>query len=653
MYDMKTIKGLLLAGVFGLAGLLAGCGGGGASGSSDDTDGSGGGSSAEASLTLTMTDPSTGNESNSLASGSPLTLTALVRDSDGAVVPNAVVTFTTDAEYGVFSPSSGTALTNASGIASLTLSAGVNTGAATVTATATAGTEAVSQNAGYSVNVAALGLSSLTFGASPLSAYGTTSVTVNVTSGGAPYTTPVDVFFTSTCAASTPSKAELPASVRSVNGVATASYRDLGCGANDVVTASLSGGASSNATLVVSSPSLSSIRFVSADPTSISVQGMGGTEVSTVKFEVLDSGGTPISGQEVEFSLNTTVGGLDLTADTAVSNALGEVVTLVVSGTVPTPVRVTASTTGATVVTSQSSQLYVSTMIPDQSHFSLSAEKLYLEALNTDGVTTSVTARLADRAGNPVPDNTAVVFTTEGGSIVSGCLTTNGVCTVTWTSQNPRPSNGRSTVLAYAVGEESYTDLNGNGRYDAGEPFGDLGEAFRDDDEDGIRDAGSEIFVDFNSNGSYSAAGDAAFTGVLCNSGCSVSANNVNVRDSLVLTFSGSTPILPIISPGSIDLGGCGAGAPGSIHSATLTVVDVNGNSLPSGTTISATTTNGVLVGVSSFTVPATGATSFTVNIQNDSTGTPCADSTPSGTLTVTTSTPASIVTSDVIPVSN
>jgi len=646
MYEMKTIQALILAGVLGLSSFLTGCGGGGAG---EGTGGGGGGGTSAASLTLTMTDPSTGNPSNSLASGSPLTLTALVRDSNGSVVQNAVVTFTTDNEYGVFSPSSGTALTNATGIASLTLSAGTNTGAATVIATATAGTETVTSNAGYSVNVAALGLSAPTFGINPLSAYGTTSITVNVNSGGTPYTTPVDVFFASTCAAS--SKAEIPTSVRTVNGVATASYRDLGCGASDVVTASLAGGVSSTATLVVNSPSISSIRFVSADPTNISVQGMGGTEVSNVKFQVLDSGGNPISGQSVNFELNTSVGGVDLTADSAVSNALGEVVTQVVAGTILTPVRVTARTTVAPVVTSQSSQLYVSTMIPDQSHFSLSAEKLFLEARNTDGVTTQVTARLADRAGNPVPNNTAVVFTTEGGSIQAGCLTENGVCAVTWTSQNPRPSNGRSTVLAYAVGEESFIDLNGNGRFDLLEPFGDLGEAFRDDNELGSRDATSEIFVDFNSDGIFNATGDGAFTGVLCNSGCSVSANNVNVRGSLVLTFSGSTPQLPIINPRTIDLGGCDAGAPGSIHPATLTVADVNGNSLPTGTSISATTTNGVLVGVNSFTVPANGATLFTVNIQNDASGSPCADDKTSGTLTVTTRTPGNIETSDVIAI--
>lgn len=49
-----------------------------------------------------------------------------------------------------------------------------------------------------------------------------------------------------------------------------------------------------------------------------------------------------------------------------------------------------------------------------------------------------------------------------------------------------QPYGGRSTVLAYAVGEESFTDVNGNDEYDYGEPFFDLPEAFLDKNEDGV-----------------------------------------------------------------------------------------------------------------------------------------------------------------------
>lgn len=49
-----------------------------------------------------------------------------------------------------------------------------------------------------------------------------------------------------------------------------------------------------------------------------------------------------------------------------------------------------------------------------------------------------------------------------------------------------QPYGARSTILAYAVGEESFVDVNGNDEYDYGEPFEDLTEAFLDKNEDGV-----------------------------------------------------------------------------------------------------------------------------------------------------------------------
>jgi hypothetical protein len=49
-----------------------------------------------------------------------------------------------------------------------------------------------------------------------------------------------------------------------------------------------------------------------------------------------------------------------------------------------------------------------------------------------------------------------------------------------------QPYGGRSTVIAYAIGEESFVDTNGNDEYDFGESFFDQGEAFLDKNEDGV-----------------------------------------------------------------------------------------------------------------------------------------------------------------------
>lgn len=52
--------------------------------------------------------------------------------------------------------------------------------------------------------------------------------------------------------------------------------------------------------------------------------------------------------------------------------------------------------------------------------------------------------------------------------------------------QNPR--DGLVTILAVARGHEAYTDVNGNGDWDPGEPYIDEGEPFLDVDDDGIHD---------------------------------------------------------------------------------------------------------------------------------------------------------------------
>jgi len=67
-------------------------------------------------------------------------------------------------------------------------------------------------------------------------------------------------------------------------------------------------------------------------------------------------------------------------------------------------------------------------------------------------------------------------------------------------THNPR--DGVVTIIAIADGEEAFFDANGNGIYDAGEPFIDLGEPYVDEDDNGRYDAG-EWFLDVNQNGVY------------------------------------------------------------------------------------------------------------------------------------------------------
>jgi len=581
-----------------------------------------------------------------------------VRDAAGVGVPSVVVTFTTNTALGTLIPASGTALTDATGTATVGLTAASLTaaGAATLTATSQVGTTAVTGSIGYSVGAANVTITNFTFGVGgagqpPLSAFGTTSVSVTVNSNGVPVTSPQTVTFSSPCAGS--GKAVLtPSVLTGAGGVAIASYRDNGCGGTDVVTASVSGIANASSTLTVAAPTTGSIQFISATPTSITLKGTGGAgrqESSQVIFKVVDTGGNPIGGKNVDFSLSTSLGGITfangLITSSAISDATtGQAVVTVNSGTISTPVRVLASTPGAVAgvtLTTQSDQLTITTGIPDQDSFSVSATKLNIEGLNFDGETTVLTARLSDHFSNPAPDGTAVNFIAEGGQMVSSCITVNGACSATMTSAAFRPLNGRVTVLAFAVGEESFIDLDGDGladhslpplnpndeMIDANGASTDMAEAFVDYNENGVRDAigagpALEPFIDFNSNGTFDPA-DGQYNGVLCNettgtstAGTCAASKSIHVRRNFPIVFSGSDAVIrffdsaknPIPATG-IVFAPCNAADPNPFIPPTLdvlvTITDVNGNIMPVGTTVVFATTNGTFVSTpTSFVVP-------------------------------------------------
>lgn len=555
---------------------------------------------ATPSITLALTDPATGQARSTVASGNPARLAATLRNASGAAIPGAVVTFATDNAYGTFTPAAGTALTDANGVATITLNAsGTASGAATITASAQVSGSPVTGTISYAVGVTDITLGTMTFGAAPLSAYGTTSVNVTVLNNGAVYATSVPVAFTSACAAS--GKAFLTASVATVSGVATASYRDNGCNGTDTVTATLASGVSSSGNLVVTTPAAGSIQFVSASPSAIALKGTGGTgrqETAAITFRVVDNNNNPVGGKSVTFSLSTTLGGVTLSSFSAVSDpATGNVVTNVIAGTMSTSVRVIATIDA---LSTQSDQLAISTGLPAQGNFSLSASTTNIEGWNYDGTKTTLTARLADHFHNPVPDGTAVYFTSEGASVAPSCVTTGGACSVEFTSQAFRPSNGRVTVMARAIGEEGFVDLNSNGvvddateMIDADGNSTDIGEAYVDYNENGTRDA-SEPYFDFNGNGAYDAP-DGKYSGLLCRSGAAICSASkfIDVRSSKVIVLSSSRANITINGGATIALPTCTAAGVGAPLTFTVTVVDANGNAMPAGSTINFTSDNG------------------------------------------------------------
>ena len=432
-------------------------------------------------------------------------LVAAVNDARGAPVPNVAVTFTSTDKTGAFVPTSGTALTDATGLASVRLPAGTQAGGFTATATSAVAASAVTGSTGYAVALPTLTLSAITIAPATLSAGGTTSLSLTVLNGSTPFAPAQSISFTSPCA--TAGKATISTPVITVNGVGSTSYIDKGCGGPDTVTASttLYGTTITRAGSVNVLPATAGqIAFVSALPQNISLKATGGPgrqESSTVTFKVLDKNGNPVSGQLVNLDLTTYVGGLTRNPVSATTGADGTVSTVVASGTVNTPVRVIATLAG-TLITTLSDQLVVSTGVPDQNSFSISTQIFNVEGMNFDGcpapIGSAVRVSLADHFNNPAPDGTAVSFTAEGGTVDASCLTglvnttlTDGTvitqkgipgqCSVRFCPASPRPVDGRVTILAYALGEESFFDTNGNNLFESGDASQDLGEPFRND----------------------------------------------------------------------------------------------------------------------------------------------------------------------------
>ena len=460
MTSMRRLSYIMKLALAALALLAAGCGSGG------------GGSNGVINLnpppaatgTLTIANP------NLQINAPPTTVTAVLADAHGSPLSGITVTFTTT--LGMLSPGSGTAVTDATGTATIQLLAGNTAGGGVVTASATVKGTNIIKAATFSVAMPQVFISAPVLGLSSLSPGGSTSVSVKLTTDAAgliPFTLPVDVVFTSNFTAA--GKASMLSPIHTVTGTAQTTYTAAGGVGVDTITVSV-GGTSVTATVSVAGPVANSIAFISATPKNIALKGMGGlgnSETSTVVFKVLDVNGNPKSGEQVDFALNTTVGGLSLISGSASSASDGTVTAIVQSGIVATPVRVTATIHGSSPpISTQSDLLVISTGIPSQSYMSLAVATHNPEAFSIDGVTDVFTVFLADHFGNPVPDGTAVYFTAQAGQITPSCTTVNGVCSATWTSSGERTPDGRAAILAYAIGEESFIDINGNGVADAG-----------------------------------------------------------------------------------------------------------------------------------------------------------------------------------------
>lgn len=614
----------------------------------------------------------TGLNTNTLTTESTAQLQLTLTDDDDNPIANIPVSFT--AELGTLQAPS--ALTDSNGVASVVLDTGTTLGAGFVSASVVI--DSVTQTpsfayqiiAGVSVDSINLGYldDTETFIADQIKTSQTNEDGLSVINAGATlgleFSIVDDAFelldeaitasFTSFCVDA--GKATIDSAVSARKGTFRATYQDLSCagasGNEDTIVASITVN-SKNYTishdLQMLPEGLGAIEFVSASPETIVIKGTGGQgqqEIATVTFIVKGELGNPIEQQTVAFDLSTQAGGIELTSESGITNSEGLVTAVVKSGSVPTAVRVNASVTTSDGVNikSQSDLLSINTGLPDQNSITIAFSEINPEARNIVGKQITVSAYLADSFNNPIVDGTVVNFTTEGGSIEPSCQTFGGYCSVKWTSQEPYVDNHRVTILATALGHESFIDVNGNNIMDdsdgtaandtinnvaiveAGfsrpEPaitagYLDMQEAWRDDNENYAFDAG-EVFYDFNDDNMHSDK-DNLFNGPQCDSAvlCPATADNmIHIRKAAVLITASSKALLQVTQLSDdlvlvenyddFTVNDASDVARGEISAYSLKVSDTAMQTMPLGTQVSVTASLGELTGDTQISVANT-----------------------------------------------
>ncbi|QDE32808.1 MULTISPECIES: Ig-like domain-containing protein [Shewanella] len=640
-------------------------------------------------------------------------LNALITDSNNQGIANQIVTF--NAGSATLTPA--TALTKTSGIATLNFTpSDSDLGASLLTVTTEYEDTTLTSSSAYEVlasdDIAIDGIVKIgaydendefvegelattlvadSDGNYTISAGGTFGVTATLiteSSDGAVtrLQSPTSISFSSDCTSG--DDATLDSPVTSLSGSANSTFSDISCSGNSERSDTIIATATVNDTSLSASipftlarQTLSNISFVSAEPSQIRIKGSGGTdttESSLVTFLVSSANGQPAAQQTVNFSLDTSVGGLQFAngevSDSSITNSEGLVSVRVQAGTIPTPVRVMVSTTDVDTnktITSQSEQLTVNTGLPQQLGFSLSRSIGNPEAGDNNGEEVTITAYASDSFANPAPDDTTINFTAEGGQIEPSCTIVNGTCSVTWTSASPRVSDHRITILAYALGHETFFDTNGNNVFDDDDGgvvngclsgttsvecsgngmdvetyhdggFVDLPDAFRDDNESGTHQSG-EPYFNIQASDTYQAA-DSKFNGPQCQGSlCDSDAMTTYIRKALVLTMSGSNANFVVSQNGTVindydtDIQPIALDETAQFD---VVLTDSANQILPFGTTLTVASTEGDLQ-FSGYTVPnksAAGGTSTSFTLENVGTA-------GISQVTLTTTTPKGVVT--------
>ena len=384
----------------------------------------------------------------------------------------------------------------------------------------------------------------------------------------------------------------------------------------------------SDVTIIVEAPAeANNFNYVGSSEAWLAIQGTGGKSSTTITFQLLDIYGQAIVSEPVTFEL-TGPEGTTLVLESSETDSNGNVSTAVNAGSAAGPVIVTVISENDPTILSSSNGLFVSTGFPDQDSFSIFADKLSVPGINRKDAKVAVTVALADADGNaPIPDGTVVTFRAEAGRIesaanglIGSCTTVNSQCSMTWTSIGEMPDDGEVTILAYALGVESFKDVNpSDGIYNDGEVFTDNAEVFLDENYNEAYDFG-EWYLDVDDalgdNDQAYTIGDGKYTGMQCEENVDYCDQRfIYIYKQMSITVSTDEHVCEFRDDAGAILTSVDLTVDPSV-TVSVSVSDLNGNTPATGTVINATATNGTVNGDATWTVPNGDNTAYTFDVE-------------------------------------
>ncbi len=427
-----------------------------------------------------------------------------VTDALGKGISGALVNFSGSGV--AFGTSNGAVLTNADGEASISIKPLnlTDTGAYQLSAAVEYnGKSANTAPYNFSLQAANIILANMTAATTALESGASTNITLKTQDADSKVNqNNVSVSFAATCGTF-----DNFVVVSSNQGDVTTTYKAIDaagklCEGEQTITATGSNTSSTQSVKVkIASITANSLIYTTAESINMATKNSGSASSGQIEFTIF-SNGVPASNQSVKISKSYAPTDFSFITQgnkneqIVKSDSNGKILVTLYPGNIPGPVEIKAALVSDDTTLALSKNVSVVNSRATQNGVTVTIQKNVL--LNNTADTSGITMRFTNRNGTNIPAGTVVNFVTEGGKIDPNCSTdNNGTCTVTFTSQQPRPSNGRVTVLAYLEGDKQYTDIDGDNNYTMGidKLVKNIGDFFRDDNENNSYDSDTGEFI--------------------------------------------------------------------------------------------------------------------------------------------------------------